>query len=52
MIDDACPGPLIWFACDGGGVLECAACGYWVTTGNFNDLHHAVTPVLTEGLAS
>ncbi len=52
MIDDACEGPLIWFPCHNGGVLECACCGYVVTTGNFNDLAHVVTPVLTEGLAS
>ena len=48
-----CEGPLIWFdAAEGGAILECAACGYVVITGGFNDDDHAETPVLREGLAA
>lgn len=47
-----CPGPLVWFDVPGGAVLECARCGYIVTTGNVNDAAHASTPVLREGLAA
>jgi hypothetical protein len=47
-----CPGPFIWFTCEGGGVLECATCGHFTVTGNFNEPEHAETPILTEGLAS
>lgn len=48
-----CPGPLVWFAVTtGGAVVECAGCGYVVTTGNFNDDAHATTPIMREGLAA
>lgn len=62
-VAEPCDGPLIWFdagkrACpDCGGhtenmaVLECAACGYIVTTGNFHNDAHADTPVMREGYA-
>lgn len=57
-----CGGPLIWFdapntVCRDCGdesqaaVLECAACGYVVTTGNWHDDAHANTPVMREGYA-
>jgi hypothetical protein len=49
-----CPGPLVWFSAGPGlgAVLECAACGHIVTTGNLMDERHAGTPLLREGLAS
>jgi len=51
-----CPGPLVWFdvgssSDDAAAVLECAACGYIVATGNFHDPAHQQTPLLKEGLA-
>jgi len=46
-----CEGPLIWYPCEGGGVLECATCGHITVTGNFNEYAHAETPVMAEGLA-
>lgn len=57
-----CDGPLVWFdagtaACPDCGdesqaaVLECAACGYVVTTGNWHDDAHQSTPVMREGMA-
>jgi hypothetical protein len=43
-----CPGVLIWFDVDpvpgrweAGVVIECSACGYIVTNGNFHDASHA-----------
>lgn len=53
-----CPGPLFWFDIAGdddhdpAAVLECAACGYVVTTGNLHDDAHADTPLLREGIAT
>lgn len=58
----ACPGPLIWYEtdmpcpCDTRGrhlaaILHCAACGYIVCSGGYNDEQHADTDVLREGLA-
>ncbi len=54
-----CPGPLVWFdagpamcGCCLHGVLECAACGYIVATGNFHDDLHSETPLMREGLAA
>ena len=50
-----CSGPLIWFDIDSdppSAVLECATCGYVVTTGNFHDEAHADTPLLREGIAT
>lgn len=53
---EPCPGPLIWFDVGVdhslGAVLECAACGYIVCTGNFHEPAHAETPLLREGLAA
>lgn len=49
-----CPGPLIWFEVDTvptSAILECAACGYFVTTGNYHDDAHAHTPLMREGMA-
>jgi hypothetical protein len=45
-----CPGPLIWFDAGDAAILECS-CGYIVITGSFNDVAHARTPVLREGMA-
>jgi hypothetical protein len=45
-----CEGPFIWYPCTDGAVLECATCGQVTVTGNWNDLDHAETPVLMEGL--
>lgn len=45
-----CPGPLIWFPCEGGAVLECATCGHVTVTGNFNDATHAGTDLIREGV--
>lgn len=54
MSDDTpCPGPLVWFdAPPDSAVLECAACGYLIVAGNFNDHPHAETPLIREGLAA
>ena len=49
----SCPGPLIWFSVgidEDAAILECAACGYVIVTGNFNDRCHAETPTMREGL--
>lgn len=49
---EGCEGPLVWFDVnDGGAVLECAACGYVIVSGNFHDQAHAYTPIMREGLA-
>ena len=48
----ACDGPFIWYPCEGGAVLECAACTHLTVTGNWNRVDHALTPVLREGLAT
>jgi hypothetical protein len=47
-----CPGPLVWFDAPDSAILECAACGYMIVTGNLNDQEHAATPVIREGLAA
>jgi len=55
MTGTVCPGPLVWFAVgdpEDAAILECAACGYLVVTGGWNDHAHADTPVLREGLAA
>jgi len=46
----SCAGPFVWYPCTGGGILHCAACGHITVTGNWNELRHAHTPVLMEGL--
>jgi hypothetical protein len=51
----SCDGPLVWFDVEGdppAAVLECAACGYILTSGNFHDEAHAETPMLREGMAT
>jgi hypothetical protein len=48
-MNQGCPGPLLWFDVERdppAAVLECAACGYVIATGSFNDKEHAETPVL------
>ena len=48
---EPCPGPFVWYPCEGGAILLCAACGQITVTGNWNDQAHAHTGVLMEGLA-
>lgn len=48
--DVACPGPFVWYPCEGGAVLLCATCGHLTVTGNPNAGDHADTPVLAEGV--
>lgn len=48
---DHCAGPLVWFdvealAAPPSAILECAACGYLIVAGNFNDEAHAETALL------
>jgi len=46
---EPCPGPLVWFDVDSdprGAIVECNACGYVLTTGNFHDQAHQETPLL------
>jgi hypothetical protein len=45
-----CQGPFIWYPCDSGAVLLCAACGHLTVTGNFNEPAHAHTPILMAGV--
>lgn len=47
---DECAGPFIWYACEGGAILHCAACGHITVTGNWNEPAHAHTGVLMEGI--
>jgi len=49
VIGEPCPGPLVWFDVDSdprGAIVECNACGYVLTTGNFHDQAHQETPLL------
>jgi len=49
MPTEPCPGPLVWFDVDSdprGAIVECNACGYVLTTGNFHDRAHQETPLL------
>jgi hypothetical protein len=46
-----CYGPLIWYACTGGAVLHCAACGHITVTGNWNEPEHMYAEILREGVA-
>lgn len=47
-----CPGPLIWYhITTGGGVMECACCGYIVVSGNLIDDDHVETAVMREPTA-
>lgn len=45
-----CPGPWVWYPCTNGAVLHCATCSQITVTGNFNDLAHTHTPLLSEGV--
>ena len=47
---ERCDGPLVWFdSPPDGAILECATCGYVITTGNINDEPHMWTPIMRGG---